>query len=105
VLYTWSSSTIPSLPPPKTTIKSLIATALWPCLGRGHGPVVLVTRFHFRMGAAIFQYYPTCIGKMTSARTYQQNICIIRIKLISALQLNFLSNITLKQKYSKVFLL
>merc|ERR1719392_503435 len=33
VLYTCSSSTIPSLPPPNTTMRSLIATALCPCLG------------------------------------------------------------------------
>lgn len=30
VLYTCSSSTIPSLPPPNTTMSSLMATARWP---------------------------------------------------------------------------
>ena len=53
VLNTWSSSTIPSLPPPNTIIKSLIATARWPWRGLGQGPVEFVTRFHFSMGAAI----------------------------------------------------
>ena len=53
VLKTWSSSTIPSLLPPNTTIKSLIATALCPWRGLGHGPVVSVTLFYFNMGAAI----------------------------------------------------
>lgn len=46
VLYTCSSSTIPSFPPPKTTISSFIATALCPCLGRGTGPDHPRTRFH-----------------------------------------------------------
>lgn len=55
VLYTWSSSTIPSFPPPKTIIKSLIETARCPCLGLGHGPEVFVTLFHFNMGAAILK--------------------------------------------------
>lgn len=45
VLYTWSSSTIPSFPPPNTTMSSLIATALCPCLGRGTGPDQPRTRF------------------------------------------------------------
>lgn len=34
-----------------------MATARWPCLGRGHGPVALLMRFHFSMGAAIFARY------------------------------------------------
>ena len=55
VLYTCNSSTIPSFPPPKTIIKSLIATALCPCRGLGAGPEVLVIRFHFNMGAAILK--------------------------------------------------
>lgn len=46
VLYTCNSSTIPSFPPPKTTISSFIATALCPCLGRGTGPDHPRTRFH-----------------------------------------------------------
>lgn len=45
VLYTWSSSTMPSFPPPNTTMSSLIATALCPCLGRGTGPDHPRTRF------------------------------------------------------------
>ncbi len=53
VLQTCNSSTIPSLPPPNTTIRSLIATARWPCRGRGLGPVAFATRFHFRMGDAM----------------------------------------------------
>lgn len=53
VLYTCSSSTMPSLPPPKTTMRSLIATARWPCLGLGWGPVGFAIRFHFSMGAAM----------------------------------------------------
>lgn len=46
VLYTCSSSTIPSFPPPNTTISSFIATALCPCLGRGTGPDHPRTLFH-----------------------------------------------------------
>lgn len=46
VLYTCNSSTIPSFPPPKTTMSSLMATALCPCLGRGTGPDHPRTRFH-----------------------------------------------------------
>ena len=53
VLQTCNSSTMPSLPPPKTTIRSLMATARWPCLGLGEGPVALPTFFHLRMGDAI----------------------------------------------------
>lgn len=45
VLYTCSSSTIPSLPPPNTTMSSLIATARWPWRGRGTGPDQPTTRF------------------------------------------------------------
>ncbi len=44
---------MPSLPPPKTTMRSLMATALCPCLGLGEGPVALPTFFHLRMGDAI----------------------------------------------------
>lgn len=45
VLYTCSSSTIPSLPPPNTTMSSLMATARWPWRGRGTGPDQPTTRF------------------------------------------------------------
>lgn len=53
VLYTCSSSTMPSLPPPNTTMRSLMATARCPCLGLGWGPVGFAIRFHFSMGAAM----------------------------------------------------
>lgn len=46
---------MPSFPPPKITIKSFIATARWPCLGRGQGPDAFVNLFHFNMGAAILK--------------------------------------------------
>lgn len=46
MLYTCNSSTIPSFPPPKTTMSSFMATALCPCLGRGTGPDHPRTRFH-----------------------------------------------------------
>lgn len=38
---------MPSLPPPNTTISSLMFTDRWPCRGRGCGPDGLDTRFHF----------------------------------------------------------
>jgi hypothetical protein len=44
---------MPSLPPPKTTMRSLMATARCPCRGLGCGPVGFVIRFHFNTGAAM----------------------------------------------------
>ena len=59
VLKTCNSSTIPSFPPPNTTISSLIDTARWPCLGRGEGPVEFVIFFHFMVAAMLFLSGPS----------------------------------------------
>ena len=45
-------SMIPSLPPPKMMISSLIATALWPCLGCGAGPEVVEIFFHLKLSGS-----------------------------------------------------
>ena len=48
-LKTFKSSTMPSLPPPKIMIKSLTATARWPCRGLGLWPMVASSRFHWNV--------------------------------------------------------
>lgn len=45
-----------------------MATARCPCRGLGHGPVVLVTRFHFSMGAAILNLHPLRLNGGTEQR-------------------------------------
>lgn len=59
------------------------------------------------MGAAIFQYYPTCIRKMqVPVRTNNIcMICIIRLKWTPTLQLKFLSDMTFIQKDLKLSVL
>lgn len=56
-----------------------MATARCPCLGRGHGPAVLVTRFHFNMGAAILKFTHNAIrtrewGEMPGCSKQQKKI-------------------------------
>lgn len=69
VLYTCNSSTIPSFPPPKTTISSFMATARCPCLGRGTGPDHPRTRFH--RGCRTDAVVP--VADMTSTKQKNKN--------------------------------
>lgn len=87
VLYTCNSSTIPSFPPPKTTIRSLMATARWPCLGRGWGPVGFAIRFHFSMGAAMMTVDHIIFSYHAIVQHYQHHNRRFRRRLLLLLSL------------------
>ena len=107
VFRTCSSSTIPSLPPPKIMMSSLIATALWPCLGRGAGPVVEPTRFQLTFattGSALTLdsiFLSTCDMHTRAHADFRNFSRLIRHKLsrlntftISAIRIEFV-NVTI----------
>ena len=104
VLKTCNSSTIPSLPPPNTTIRSLIETARCPCRGLGQGPVVFVTRFHFSMGAAILFLTHNAGGKQISARMIKLIKLSHVIKFCIFIQFHQISSIKIFKEFVYLFI-
>ena len=72
---------MPSFPPPNITIRSRIATALWPCLGLGPGPEGSDTFFHLIRAAMLFtSKSSSCGAKVFNAqaqnRLYRKNCSV-----------------------------